>query len=1215
MSVFYNGPYLYKFQEDDAYFNRARITSILANGDTVWVGTGEGNLITYEIVETSQLKTPTVRSPSMDNLSNVTCKPKEDELRDLDSKEIKERLLRVDQHSRKRFLEHTDSLEVNVNTNPNSPSPIEFLREDLFSPSQNSSDHEEVGRRISAVSSLFDSQQKPVRVDDASPDTKPSPAENYTEDNIDENGDENDTKENQDEWCTRRQRLGSFTITEEEQKLLQDNYSKTSEQSKFKRWPLLKRKSSDSSLQIPRSASPEVEELESPLEQVYEADARSSFSNQLIEPEEVVHLQTMYNEHVQQTNKKNSKPSLVKLKSESNVLSKKHTEQTDVKTDPKDSAFESKMEEYARRKSSSHVIEVEDFARLQKIYDQTMEAQIRGNRNLSPEKSEVTQNRLKHDGSFESRNSKTSNSPVMLDKDEFERLQTIYDEAADPMCEEEKRSLSTVEMWTKERRKQTSTERLSSANNSSFIVEERDDFERMHTIYDDTVDNETIPRKKSEVREPWTRERRRSSSENDLTTVQKSVNDSPSRQSNPQRKLSHTKPWTRERRRSSSESDILGIQKILTESLECQGRSESLIKCDNKARDEEIYEEKLEQAALRETLEVLSPNCDVTSPSSGESNISNIFTPNSEISDVLEHHLETMTVTEIFANRATPEPPADYRQTVEKVIFPSSRGATLYRQGRCNSNLRINNNTNQNYQSPLPEFCDECLRKGKECYHFSQSLPKAVDYNSFEDTENFTQDKKSENVLKQNGISEKLNERLLQNYSHSEADLKGALNILNTIDSDTKMLGRQELDFERMREQNSSLILDVPNKDRRSLSEGFNNIRGIGMSDERRLSLQKAKVNAVSYDRQYSADSSTEITRQEKVGMWLSSISSDPDKSSSENDSVYLTIKNKRKISGGSSDDEVFFSAREKAPDSNSDYMSDRKNAASKLRMPATKKVGGNYLRTKGTESEAKTENSHASSRESGSSVSEKQVNKKGIEAQYHLEFSGIHIETESEKELTEVKARTSSSDESNFTKMATLGNSDKRKTSLDLGSIQEKCDRFYDSFLGRKESSTVEEYDKPYSKISDRQKLFEYLRTPSLESRQMSLGAKIAEEDLEWTDVYVPHSSNHSPSNSADLRLPDFLKTPSISSQRSSIWSSYENISTTNEQDNRFLSSLHHRGHLSHSVSSGSVSSDNGIIYNVDLTLEAKVKISDKPVKCLLSTRYVNSLCNKYIP
>lgn len=60
------------FQEDDTYFNRARITSTLAYGNTVWVGTGEGNLIIYEILECAQLMTPTEQSPSIETTSSMS---------------------------------------------------------------------------------------------------------------------------------------------------------------------------------------------------------------------------------------------------------------------------------------------------------------------------------------------------------------------------------------------------------------------------------------------------------------------------------------------------------------------------------------------------------------------------------------------------------------------------------------------------------------------------------------------------------------------------------------------------------------------------------------------------------------------------------------------------------------------------------------------------------------------------------------------------------------------------------------------------------------------------------------------------------------------------------------------------------------------------------------------------------------------------------------
>jgi len=47
----------------------------------------------------------------------------------------------------------------------------------------------------------------------------------------------------------------------------------------------------------------------------------------------------------------------------------------------------------------------------------------------------------------------------------------------------------------------------------------------------------------------------------------------------------------------------------------------------------------------------------------------------------------------------------------------------------------------------------------------------------------------------------------------------------------------------------------------------------------------------------------------------------------------------------------------------------------------------------------------------------------------------------------------------------------------------------------------------------SERQRLFEFLKTPSLASRQASLGLKIIEDDLEWTELYSGNFTSHSPS------------------------------------------------------------------------------------------------------
>ena len=1067
-------------------------------------------MIIYEVTETSQIKTPIVMSPSMENLSSVTCRLKEGVGKELDSNDVNGRLLKVDNMYR-RFLEHTDSLEVQFS--PSSPSPVEYLREDLYSPSQESTDHDDDAKKLNPIAlqkakiacNFGLSECNSVNTGKVVKQKQTTKPFNHTNqavyDTVEHTTEQVSNTESKDVQA-RTQKEELATMNETEQTQLQDEHDERSDASTLKPLPSSKRESVECCFQAVADTSLEGEERENPLEQVYEAEARSSFSHVLLELEEVDHLQKIYNEHTQ-SKRKYSKPTLKKRRSENDVLPKPMDHQSDPEIDSEDLAFESKMEEYARRHSSSHVIHVEDFTRLQKIHEQSMEEQT-GSRRTS---AEISQNRLQKAESFDS----TSNSSMLLDKDEFEKLQIIYDGAVTSRCGEENKDNETL---AKQRRKENrSVERKAFGNNSSCFVDETDDLDKQ-IIYDDTV-----PRKRSDLKEHSTTPRRRSSSEVDIKTLERLVDDSQHRQSQPQQTLSRAQAWTRVRRKSSSENDLSIRQKEMCDALECQGRSESLIKCDNMARDEELYEEKLEREACIETLdknEALTPTCDIFSPSSSEF----ILTPNSDNSCVSEDHLETM---------------------------PLTGGKT------------------ELYQN-LIEICKECVEKGTKCCNCIEKICKTcAEYKQSEETEISSISKKLQQALKQNGISEELNVRLCQNYSHSEAnlDLKSALDVLNHVNAISSVQKKCNKGFDlETQEQHSSLVAnEIPNKELKRINEPSEGTRR----------SSKQMVNGLNYERQFSAESATEISRQEKVGIWLSSISSDPDKSNSDTDTVYL--KSQRKIPTDSSDDDVFFSAREKAQDSNSDCKPDKQI--------------------------------HASSR-TKAYFSDKQVHKKGKDVQYHLEFSNIHVETESEKEGSEVRIKKTSVDETGLTKMAKLGSSDKRKTSLDLGSIQEKCNWFYDSFLGKRDSSGIEEDDSASSRASDRQKIFEYLRTPSIETRRMSLGPKISEDDLECKDLYPEQFQfpSLSGNGAAESKLP-FLKTLSASSHHSSLYSSYENISTTNEQDLRFLTTLHHRGHISHSVSSGSISSDNGIIYNVDLTMEAKMKISDKPVKCLLTTRY----------
>ena len=1131
------------FQEDDAYFNRARITSILANGSTVWVGTGEGNLIIYEIQETSQIKTPTVRSPSTEYVSSVhsgdTCKVKEDLLKEVTTKDIKTRLLHVDHNvGRRKFLEHNDSMEVNFN--PNSPSPADL--------SQNSCESD------------LETEDKPRKTQKYYTHKKvcQEPVTNKEVNEVSVKA--NDELSNVEDMNRDKNQKLSFVgrPTFENCEGFADSNKNNSEKSEKKRFGSYNRKTSECCLQVPED-SVELGEQENPLEQVYEADARRvSFEHELINPTEA--------EEHQKSNRRGSKHSLVKLKSENNILlNKKEARTEELQPSAEETAFEEKMEEYARRKSSSlGLLELEDFERIQAIYDQTLKAQNRGSLNLSVEGNCA----LKHQESFESRqNSCKSKSTVFLEKEDHERLQSMYEEAVATPTRERKKSC--------ERRRKASLERMSF---NTSIAEENKILESMETIKDDAADHETESPIMLGPRNIIQRQRRRSSSDSDLHN--RAANDNSNEQMTPpHRKSTDGKQWNRERRRSSSENDLLTVHQP-ENSIECHGRSESLIKCDASERKEEIYEEKLEEAALIETFEscqLLSPYLDSISPSSYELT----FSPASENSSLFEMSLENI-------------------ESHKNSTWNGSEQETLPSCQEDQGHISVQQEYYESYSEEHIQNGDMNLAR-KESKHYKSNEKNKNPVGNGEKA-----------LPPPNGISDALKERLLQNYHHSEVnlDLKAALNVLNKRRaSEIAKLQRQHGKGDTADEQNQSLT-DSPNREQRSLSEGFNIFRGLSIPwAGRKSSLKKEGLENTGG---FEDSDGKEITHEEKVGMWLSSISSDPDGNSSEKDGVYLNVKqgmNKGNDKNGeksesSSEDDVFLSAKEKDPDSNSDsHPTEQKTAAIRPSHIVLKKKKEGHQKMDSTDSDGKMNKSHASSKDSPL-IPEKNLKNKDAEAQYRLEFSGVHVETDHDSEKE--KSAKMSNGTSDIKMIAKLRNTDKRKSSLDLGSIEEKCNRFYETFLNKIDRFTVADSDEIPLRISDRHKLFEYLRTPSLESRQLSIGPKIAEDELDWADVFTPQYSTQSPSSSADHRMADFLKTPSLSSKPSSLWSSYENISTPTEQDNKHLTTILHRGHLSHSASTASFSSDTGVIYNVDLILEAKMKISDKPVKCLLPTRYV---------
>ncbi|KAL3870762.1 hypothetical protein ACJMK2_038805, partial [Sinanodonta woodiana] len=209
---------------------------------------------------------------------------------------------------------------------------------------------------------------------------------------------------------------------------------------------------------------------------------------------------------------------------------------------------------------------------------------------------------------------------------------------------------------------------------------------------------------------------------------------------------------------------------------------------------------------------------------------------------------------------------------------------------------------------------------------------------------------------------------------------------------------------------------------------------------------------------------------------------------------------------------------------------------------------------------------------------------------QYRLEFSGVHVETDS-SELGSRKLK-------NENEIFSLGNP----------LFTENCGNSVDFT----QTASLGLFDRNGNTNSIDQQILEFLRTPSLTSRQMNLGLKIIEDDLEWNELYAVQCPSQTPTSSADQLFADFLKTPSLSSKKSSLWSSYENISTPSQKefgngDDRFLRAKMTYGHLSHSPSSSSFISNSEMMYSVDLRIEAKVKILDKPVRCLLLTSLNN--------
>ncbi|XP_062582307.1 uncharacterized protein LOC134244056 isoform X1 [Saccostrea cucullata] len=195
-------------------------------------------------------------------------------------------------------------------------------------------------------------------------------------------------------------------------------------------------------------------------------------------------------------------------------------------------------------------------------------------------------------------------------------------------------------------------------------------------------------------------------------------------------------------------------------------------------------------------------------------------------------------------------------------------------------------------------------------------------------------------------------------------------------------------------------------------------------------------------------------------------------------------------------------------------------------------------------------------------------------EAKYYLEFSEMQVLTDVEGELSRRSSQV-------------------RRRSSELSSDMEtrlitQMSKLENWSLNNSKSS-----------VSSSPRILELMQTPSLASRHQSVG-RVSRE-------LVPGDlSTSSPRSSMDQRVADFLRTPSISSRPSSVWSSYENISTPSVKEQDFIGQqfANISSYLTHTDSSNSLSSLAEALCVVELSMEVKVKIADKPVRGFLKTR-----------
>lgn len=221
-------------------------------------------------------------------------------------------------------------------------------------------------------------------------------------------------------------------------------------------------------------------------------------------------------------------------------------------------------------------------------------------------------------------------------------------------------------------------------------------------------------------------------------------------------------------------------------------------------------------------------------------------------------------------------------------------------------------------------------------------------------------------------------------------------------------------------------------------------------------------------------------------------------------------------------------------------------------------------------------------------------------DVQYRLDFSGMYVETDSELDLARQSRSDSLSEFSMF---------ESRRQSAMEEPFTPVIDKKFQAELNKLEMWTNSGDNSGVTTPADN-KMFELMQTPSLMSRHISVN-KVSRDRQDWSDLSSNRMSSASGRSSLDYnKVQEFLRTPSISSKASSVWSSYDEISTPSvKEDDEDVDGFGRKiqtlsGLISHTTSNSSLCSMVDSLYTVDVMLQAKVKISDKPVRSFVKTR-----------